>query len=95
MENAGRPIWKDEAVGTVKNIMMDMWYLDADWDPSASGAGPAFTALASALNAGDFFKGISKGIAAVLQLDGSAACSQQALIISLENSTISMRLVTP
>jgi hypothetical protein len=94
MENSGTIIWKDETVGTVTNIISDMWYLDADWKPNNSDISSTFSNLASRLKGEEVIKDPSKGIVAFLKYDEAPSNSHQVLILSMDNSIIFMRSVS-
>ena len=94
MENSGTIIWKDETVGTVTNIISDMWYLDADWKPNISDISSTFANLASRLKGEEVIKDPSKGIVACLKYDEAPSNSHQVLILSMDNSKIFMRSVS-
>lgn len=94
MENSGTIIWKNEAVGTVSNIMSDMWYLDADWIPNHSDTSSSFIEFASRLKGDEVIKDPSKGIFALLKYDEDPSRSHKVLILSVDNSKIFMRSVS-
>ncbi len=94
MENAGTIIWKDEIVGTVSNIISDMWYLEADWKPNQSNASTKFMDLIFFLNAEDVIKDSRKGIVARLQYNTTNSNTNYVLILSVNNSELFMRLIS-
>lgn len=84
-------IWKTEEVGTISNIINDMWYCDADWLSNNSGHASTFENIASRLNAEEVIKSPEKGMVVFLRADGS---SSKFLILSLDKSRISMRMIS-
>ncbi|WP_162944808.1 hypothetical protein [Flavisolibacter nicotianae] len=94
MKNSGTIIWKDETVGTVTNIISDMWYLDADWIPNHSDACAKFIEFASKLKGEDVIKEPSNGVVARLQYNEAFASAHYVLILSVDNSKIFMRSIS-
>ena len=81
-------------VGTVTNIISDMWYLHADWKPNHSDASTKFIDLASKLKGEDIIKEPSKGMAARLQYDETSSIAHYVLILSIDDSKIFLRSIS-
>jgi thiol-disulfide isomerase/thioredoxin len=94
MENSGIIIWKDETIGTVTNIILDMWYMDADWIPNNSETTLKFEELASKLKDNEVIKEPSNGIVALLKYNEAPSNSHSVLILSIDNSKIFMRSIS-
>lgn len=94
MENNAIISWKGEEVGTVSNIMNDMWYLDADWKPNHSDVSSRFLNIASKLKGEDVIKEPSKGLIARLQYNETSSNSHYVLILSVDRSKIFMRSIS-
>ncbi|RZJ99867.1 MAG: hypothetical protein EOO46_21715 [Flavobacterium sp.] len=94
MENTAIISWKGEEVGTVSNIMNDMWYLDADWKSNQSDSSSRFMNLASKLKGEDVIKEPSKGLVARLQYNESSSSAHYVLILSVDQSKIFMRSIS-
>lgn len=93
MENSGTISWNGETIGTVTNIVSDMWYMDADWKPNHSDASLKFTDFTSKLKGEDVIKEPSKGVVARLQY-AEPSYSHHVLILSVDNSKIFMRSIS-
>lgn len=94
MENTAIILWKGEEVGTVSNIMNDMWYLDADWKPNHSDVSSRFMDLAFKLKGEDVIKEPSKGLVAQLRYNETSSSSHYVLILSVDKSKIFMRSIS-
>ncbi|MFT3705236.1 MAG: hypothetical protein QM802_22910 [Agriterribacter sp.] len=87
-------IYQGEQVGTVTNIIVDMWYLDADWKSNDSPTAERFANLASRLAAKKVMEDFSKGIVALLKHDDAPSSNQNVLIMSLDSGKIFMRRIS-
>ena len=94
MENTAIITWKGEEVGKASNMINDMWYLDANWEPNHSDVSSRFMDLALKLKGEDVIKEPSKGLVALLQYNETSSSSHYVLILSVDKSKIFMRSIS-
>lgn len=92
--HSGTIIWKDQEIGTVTDIVMDMWYLDANWQPNLSDAAVDFDKVTSSFNPEDIIRDPAKGLVVSLIYSYEPSKQDYYLVLSTEGSKIFMRLIS-
>lgn len=86
--------WKDNQVGCITDITMDMWYLEGNWLPNQSNECFEFENVASILNETEILENPLKGIVVSLQYNNSSQIENNyCLVISLSKDRIFLRII--
>ncbi|HLO38331.1 MAG TPA: hypothetical protein VK173_07575 [Lacibacter sp.] len=93
MNNSGTIIWKEQEIGTVADIVMDMWYLDANWQPNLSGTAVDFMKLTSSFNPDEIIRKPEKGLVVTLRYCEDPCKEDYYLVLSTDRTRIFMRLI--
>lgn len=86
-------IWNNTIVGTVTDIVNDMWYIEGKWNRVETDYTETFERITRELDAREIFKDPFKGLMASITYIESAATLQPVLIFSLDDTTILMRII--
>lgn len=86
-------IWNNKIVGTITDIVSDMWYMEGKWNRIESDCTETFERVTRDLDAREIFKDPFKGLMAELLHGEPNTRSEPVLIFSLENNVILMRII--
>jgi hypothetical protein len=83
-----RVIWRERPVGDLREVQLDMWYLEGRFEPLAGAE--AFVALAGSLDPGEVQRDPAAGTRVLLEGDDGQT---HALVLGLEAGRLSVRRV--
>ena len=93
MSNSGTIMWKEQEIGTVTDIVMDMWYLDASWQLNLSDTAVDFTKLTASFNSEDIIRKPERGLVVTLRYSEARSKEDYYLVLSTDRTRIFMHLI--
>ena len=84
--------WRGNAIGTITDQEIDIWYCNCQWLPNESAAAAEFRELVSSFNTQDILNTPELGTRIVLKDPGSNE-ETNALVISLEDQYLFIRYI--
>jgi hypothetical protein len=92
MQNQADIFWKNELVGQINNLQLDMWHLNGNWTSQKTKTSNEFEKLVSKFNPNKIIKNPIQGTRVLIKYSHNNE-EVHALVLSLKSGTLMLKQV--